>query len=115
EAEAGSLAEATRVVRRLLSLFGTWIKERKQEQLFSFATRFLEIMAEVTIGWLLLEAAVIADSELESKDEDSDRAVFLKGKIASARYFYGNIIPLLDAKAKVIELGNNEAVKADFW
>ena len=51
------------------------------------ANRFLEMMSETAVAWMLLEAAVIADAKLAKLDaEDADHA-FYSGKIAAAIYY----------------------------
>ncbi|MGD9157755.1 MAG: acyl-CoA dehydrogenase [Desulfobacteraceae bacterium] len=82
-----------------------------------FATPYMELFGDVTVGWLLLWQAVIAEKKLEEimKEkgikgaeeinklaEDSSEIAFYSGKIASAHYFGSTILLLASAKAKVI-------------
>ena len=71
------------------------------------ANRFLTMMAETTIGWLLLEQAVIA-IEKSASAGGSDKA-FYDGKRYAAQYFAQNILPNVTNLAGVI---NGEDVSA---
>jgi len=60
------------------------------------------MMAETTIGWLLLEQAVIAEAALAKLPADHPDRAFYEGKKFSARYFAHNVLPGVVAKAQVI-------------
>ena len=49
-------------------LMGSWIRQQKMERIFAVSTRFLEMMAEVTLGWLLLDGMVVAKRALLEMD-----------------------------------------------
>ena len=82
-----------------------------------YATQYLELFGDVIVGWLLLWQAVIAKESLtkiaaakgvdEAKgmekllSENAD-AAFYSGKLASARYFVGNVVSQATAKADII-------------
>ena len=64
-----------------------------------YANRFLEMMSETTVTWLLLEGAVIADAKLAKvAPSDSDHA-FYTGKVAAALYFARTVLPGVEQKA----------------
>ena len=70
------------------------------------ANRVLEMMAEVAVGTLLLEGAVIADAKLaETGETHPDRAFYL-GKIAAARYYALNVVPGVRFKAETVLAGD---------
>ncbi len=56
------------------------------------STSFLESLAEVTIGWLLLRHAEIASDRLEADAAGADEG-FYRGKVATARWFARNVLP----------------------
>ncbi len=56
------------------------------------STAFLESLAEVTIGWLLLRHAEVANDRLEAHAAGTDEA-FYRGKVASARWFARHVLP----------------------
>ena len=68
----------------------------------SAANRFLEMMAETTIGWLLLDQAVIADAAAAKLAADHPDRAFYSGKRYAAAYFAHNVLPGVVAKAQLI-------------
>jgi len=94
----------------------------------------LEMMAEVTLAWLLLDGMVVAKRALlemdslernegspepdslepekvKSSPEPEDSA-FYKGKIQSGLFFMNNTLPNVFAKAQVIALEDDSAEEA---
>jgi alkylation response protein AidB-like acyl-CoA dehydrogenase len=83
-----------------------------------FAYPYLELFGDVTVGWLLLWQAVIAQQKLtqllqekglsekhglEKLIEENSEAAFYSGKLASARYFLSTIVSQAQSKADVIK------------
>jgi hypothetical protein len=68
----------------------------------SVANRVLEMMSETTIGWLLLEQAVIASAALGRVPAGHPDHAFYTGKLYAARYFAMNVLPGVAAKAQLI-------------
>jgi hypothetical protein len=66
------------------------------------ANRFLEMMAETTIGWLLLDQAVIAEAAAGKLAADHPDRAFYAGKRYAAQYYALNILPGVAAKAQLI-------------
>jgi alkylation response protein AidB-like acyl-CoA dehydrogenase len=62
-------------------------------------TRFLMTLGDLLIGWLLLRQAEVALAALES---GRDRT-FYEGKVAAARFFAANRLPLLAAERAIAE------------
>jgi len=85
-----------------------------------YAALYLELFGDVTIGWLLMWQAVIAEGRLSALakekgiktddraglkklvSEDSD-AAFYSGKLASVRFFVSAVLSQAVAKAQVIK------------
>ncbi len=83
-----------------------------------YATPYLELFGDVTVGWLLLWQAVIARDRLTALakengiEPDADglqklvaedaSAAFYSGKLASARYFASTVVSQATAKARTI-------------
>ncbi len=93
-------------------LLGSWIREQKMELIFAVSTRFLEMMAEVTLGWLLLDSAVIAKRALEDLKDPADQP-FYEGKVTSAMFFLNNILPDVFGKAEIIKLADDSSAIAN--
>jgi alkylation response protein AidB-like acyl-CoA dehydrogenase len=81
------------------------------------ATPFLEAVGDVTVAWFLLWSAVVAEKKLNSlfskkKIESKERqiafarknaeAAFLDGKIKSAKFFIGSILPITEGKIAAV-------------
>ncbi len=101
-------------------------KSSKGQAFYPFlqATPFLEAMGDVVISWFLLWGAVIAHEKLDTmfKENSADNtekqaalienntnAAFLSGKIQSAKFFLGNILPITDGKIEAIKWGDTSA------
>jgi hypothetical protein len=86
---------------RLLS----WFQSGQMAMVPLAATRFLEMMSELAVGWLLLDGAKIAhDAQAKLPEGDAgarDRA-FYEGKKAAARYFALNVVPGVKLKAEIL-------------
>lgn len=93
-----------------------------------YATQYTELFGDVTVGWLLLWQAVIADEKLEgikkekginrpeelrSFVKNSSEAAFYSGKLASARYFASYVLNQSVAKAECILKGDGVALEIE--
>ncbi|MFI7195511.1 acyl-CoA dehydrogenase [Nocardia nova] len=64
------------------------------------ATRLLYILGDVLVAWLLLRGAAIALRALEAGASAEDTA-FYEGKVAAARFFARNVLPVTAAEAAI--------------
>jgi alkylation response protein AidB-like acyl-CoA dehydrogenase len=96
---AGAVEAITKTAMKLLM----WFQMGQTEIVPLIANRFLEMMAELSVAWLLLEGAVIA----AGKPADP----FYQGKIAAAQFFARNILPGVEDKARVIENEDRTALE----
>jgi hypothetical protein len=66
------------------------------------ANRFLTMMARLSVGWLLLEAAVTAEAAQGKPGvSEADRA-FYEGKKQAGLWFARNELPKVEAEAKLM-------------
>ena len=66
------------------------------------ANRFLGMMSRLAVGWLLLEAAVVAlGAQAKLPASDPDKA-FYEGKKQAALWFARNELPKVEAEAKLM-------------
>jgi alkylation response protein AidB-like acyl-CoA dehydrogenase len=100
-----------------ISKFLVDIQRKNFSSLALYATQYLELFGDVTVGWLLLWKAVIAQEKLTALAEEkkvkqneiakliaeNSIAAFYSAKIASARFFTANVLSLASAKAKAIK------------
>ncbi len=87
----------------------TFSAQGKLERVPLVANRFLTMMAELTLGFLLLEQAVIACERMPAAGE-SDKA-FYAGKQHSAVFFANNILPHVKHLSAVIALEDASALE----
>jgi alkylation response protein AidB-like acyl-CoA dehydrogenase len=90
--------------------FMQWFGGGKLEMVPSVANRFLEMMSETTIGWLLLDQAVIAEAAASKLPADHPDKAFYAGKIYAAQYFAYNVLPGVAAKAQLIAREDRSAI-----
>ncbi len=84
-----------------LGLLG-WSQAGKLGLVALNANRFLEMMARLAVGWLLLEGAVLADAaQAQRPAGDADRD-FYEGKKQTALWFARNVLPKVEAEAKLM-------------
>jgi alkylation response protein AidB-like acyl-CoA dehydrogenase len=66
------------------------------------ANRFCEMMSELTVAWLLLDAAVIADAAKAKVEGGHPDQAFYAGKVAAALYYARNVLPGVEHKAQLL-------------
>ena len=96
------LAQAMEALTTTGGKFMQWFGGGKMEMVPTVANRFLEMMSETTIGWLLLEQAVIAEAAAAKLPADHPDHAFYTGKRFGALYFAYNVLPGVAAKAQLI-------------
>lgn len=79
-----------------------WFGGGKMEMVPLAANRFLEMMSETAIGWLLLEQAAIADKAAESLPDDHPDRPFYAGKRYAALFYATNVVSSVPGKAALI-------------
>jgi alkylation response protein AidB-like acyl-CoA dehydrogenase len=83
----------------------------KLDQFTLSASPFLEAMSHVTVAYLLLEAAIIAETERTQDEEQSQEEFdFYAGKVMSAKFYVNFILPQADALCRVIKSGDRSAL-----
>jgi alkylation response protein AidB-like acyl-CoA dehydrogenase len=105
KAERKALAEAaTNVEAIVTAMTGFLIASGEQPPEIYKAglntVRLLMALGDLTIAWLLLVQADIAQLRLDQAAQDAD---FYQGKIATARFFATTVLPRLAAERKIAE------------
>lgn len=108
--QIATLGQAMEAMTATGGKFMQWFGGGKLEMVPAVANRFLEMMSETTIGWLLLEQAVIAHEALAKLSPDHPDRSFYTGKLFSAQYFAANVLPGVAAKAQLIAREDRSAV-----
>jgi hypothetical protein len=68
------------------------------------ANRFLKMMSELAVGWLLLDAAILAENQAKSLSEKHPDRSFYEGKKYSALWFARNVLPHVEHGARLLTL-----------
>ncbi len=66
------------------------------------ANRFLEMMAETTVAWMLLEGAAIALEKKRAVTAGHPDAAFYDGKVAAALFYARNVLPHVELKGTLM-------------
>ncbi len=82
--------------------FLQWFQTGKADLVPLHANRFLEMMAETAVGWLLLEGAAIAKEKKKGVAAGHPDGAYYDGKVAAALYFARNLLPTVELKAKLM-------------
>jgi hypothetical protein len=89
----------------------SWGKSAEAARVPMVANGFLELLSEVCVGWLLLDAGVLAASRCAAA-EVSDQP-FYAGKLAVADYFASWILPSVPGRAKTLVAASNVVLESD--
>jgi len=89
-------------------------KGEKVLEAYSFASLFLEVTGDVTMAWMLLWRAVVAESKLKNGPRKKD-IDFYKGQLKSAEFFIKSFLPvtlgkmdsIMDLCGAAIEISDN--------
>lgn len=105
------LGAAQEALQGTTMLLLSWFYGGRLELVPLHANRFLEMMSETTLGWLLLEQAVLATKKQKELPEDHRDQGFYEGKLHSALYFVRNVLPGVKAKSEVLAREDNSAMR----
>lgn len=108
--EMKCLGEALELLNETVMTYANHFQSGRVRQLPLTSTRFLELLSEVTIAFLLLEGAVIAHEKMQGLDENDRDFNFYAGKIHTARFFVHNILPGVKMKAEIIAHADTSAI-----
>jgi alkylation response protein AidB-like acyl-CoA dehydrogenase len=100
--DIATLGQAMDALTTTGGTFMQWFGGGRMEMVPTAANRFLEMMSETVVGWLLLEQAVIAERTAPKVAEDHPDRAFYAGKRYAAQYFAANVLPSVVSKAQMI-------------
>lgn len=106
-AERELLGKALEDVQGIVAALGGWAMASQENvtELYRVGlntTRLLMATGDLVIGWLLLRQAEVAIAALDAGASERDRS-FYEGKVATAKWFAQNRLPLLAAERAVAE------------
>jgi alkylation response protein AidB-like acyl-CoA dehydrogenase len=109
-ADVKKLGAAAETLGQTAMQFMGWMAAGKMPLLPLAANRFLEMMAEVAVCWMLLDGARIAEEKLPALAADHPDRAFYTGKREAALYFARNVLPGVAMKAQVLASEDTSAV-----
>ena len=74
------------------------------------ANRFLTMMSQVSVAWLLLEGAAVAQKALSASSLPEGEKAFYAGKVQGALWFARNVLPSVEASARALALEDASAL-----
>ena len=109
------LGKALEDVQAIIGKLGEWAMASQQDvsEIYKVGlntTRLLMATGDLIIGWLLLRQAEVALAALQAGPDAKDRD-FYEGKVATARWFARNRLPLLTAE-RAIAQATDDAIMA---
>jgi alkylation response protein AidB-like acyl-CoA dehydrogenase len=96
------LRKAHEAAGKILGLLMTWGSAGKLELTALSANRVLEAFAELSVAWLLLEGAAIAEAALKKVPAGKPDHAFYTGKLHAALYYALNVLPGVGYKADLL-------------
>ena len=105
------LTKAHEAVAGCAMQFLAWFQARQIEHVPLQARAFLEMMSELAIGWLLLDAAALSLKKLEELPEDGSDRAFYEAKRYEAVWFATNVLSSVPGRAKTLSLGDKSAIE----
>ncbi|MCC6213590.1 MAG: acyl-CoA dehydrogenase [Polyangiaceae bacterium] len=110
-AQVAKLALAQEAVASCAMQFMAWAGGGELVRIPLASDRFLALMSDLTVGWLLLDAASIAEKRLlELPADHPDRAFYL-GKRHAAVFFAENTLSLVPAGAQSVLAGDRSPLE----
>jgi hypothetical protein len=98
------------VMASAMALLG-WSQEPTKTALIPLsANRFLNMMSELAVGWLLLDAAVLSE-KTAAKASGEDEKAFYEGKKWSALWYARNVLPNVEHAARTMALEDASSVQ----
>ncbi len=105
------LARAHEAIGSCAMQFLGWFQGGEIEKVPLTSTRFLQIMSELTVGWLLLDAAVIALAKQKTLDKGHPDFAFYEGKKHVAVYWAHNVLAGVPALADIVRAADTSCIE----
>ncbi len=109
--EIESLQGASEAVMQMAMGMLGWSQEPSKAVLVPlYSNRVLKAMSELSIAWLLLEGAIIAEAAAAKVSDAHPDKAFYAGKQAAALWYARNVLPGVEATAKLITAEDSSPV-----
>jgi hypothetical protein len=91
--------------------FLAWFQGGQLENVPLVSTRFLQIMSELTVGWLLLDGAAIALEKQKAIAKDHPDWSFYEGKKHAAVYWAHNVLAGVASIAEILKVADRSPLE----
>lgn len=98
---AGKLEKSVNTFGETALGLGAAAMSEKFAAAFAHAHPFLEVTGDVTLGWMHLWRAIIANSSLETAKKEKDKG-FYQGIITSATFYIETVLPLTHGRMRSV-------------
>ena len=105
------LARANEAIGSCAMQFLTWFQGGEMEKVPLTSTRFLGMMSELVVGWLLLEGAVVAIEAQKKLDRGNPDFTFYEGKKHAAIYWAHNVLAGVPASAEILRFADRSPLE----
>ena len=105
------LGEAQNAVTKTAMQLLMWFQTGNVGIVPLVSTRFQEMMSELCVGWLLLQAAVVAEKKIAGVSADHPDHAFYTGKRHAAVYYAQNVLPAVLEKAAILSAEDKSALE----
>jgi alkylation response protein AidB-like acyl-CoA dehydrogenase len=101
--EVKMLSDATETLMSAAMALLAWSQEKNERVSLVplSANRMLNMMSQVAVAWLLLDAAVIAEAKLAAAPAGHEDIAFYQGKVQSGQWYARNVLPMVKAQAEI--------------
>ncbi len=115
--ERALLGTALAEVQAMVSAMGEWAiaAQHDPQQIYKVGlntTRLLMASGDLLIGWLLIRQGEVAQAALDAGASERDQG-FYTGKVATARWFARNRLPLLSAERAITQETDGSVMELD--
>ena len=108
--EVETLAAAQEAMMAAAGKLLEWSQSDRMQLIPLAANRFLEMMSELAVGWLLLDGAVIAGHAAAKLAPEHPDYAFYDGKKWSALWFARNVLPNVEHGARLLAVEDSSAM-----
>jgi len=109
---AGKLETAMNAMGESAMHLGRKAMSAEFKKAFAHAFPFLEVMGDVTMGWMLLWRAAVAAEKLQQGAKKKDVS-FYEGQIQTAKFFINTVLPITHGKMVSIKDLDGSTVEMD--
>jgi alkylation response protein AidB-like acyl-CoA dehydrogenase len=110
-AQIALLAEALTQYKEIQTTLAGYLGQGKFGMIGFFATRILNATGHIYAAKLLLEHAVIAQKKIDELGKEHFEYPYYAGKVASAKFFAHNLLPIVGNILRVIKEGDNSVME----